>query len=1216
MEASIIDTTASVEGKVFQLHKRLLDTFEEKIAECRAILESNGKKILFCPLSFGKDSSYVLNVELEAYKRCIEEGTIEASRPFIVSTGDTLVEAIPMTFYVNWALPRLKAYAKKHGINLFFNKVTPNFHEEFANKYFTAQKLIPNPTRAGDCSVILKVVPSQRFIKSLMKTFKKSENLRQYASSDIVCSTGQRIPESARRSGNMIKQKTAQKKIDDLMAEFKVSDVKTDYNLYLYAPIRDLETDDVFTTLAMTGVKPQTRNLLGKIISGFLPDFALLLAIYGNASKDSCDIAVGSKSSAGCNGAARYGCFNCTMVGARDKTQEALNDLPRWRYLLQDEALRLRDYMYRLSVSNSYRMLHAKAVDSVTYSRVALQPNALKVRYLEKLVRYSAMLSIRSEQIAEEFRDMVQQGTIDQHPGIQCIKNDLTLNAKARRSMLEMYTEQAQKPAINLFSEKHAIYLSFRWALDGVNATPYRPLKIWDDLKSGKGWIPFPKTNSEYESLHGNISMKDEKNPLPDAKMFTFFSSDGDPKYYVDNYEDLISHWVRPFDESDILGEANCTVSKLPKKMVPISMNLITEHGLNDIATGTGSIIHGFVDERRTPICEVNEQPYKVGSILINGKVAGTDIKHEIIKEAKTTTDAYLPQWLNEITNELDQRSFESKELALLYINRSFEKAFGCLNKEGVREITVELKLPYFNEICLSQGYQAKSRKAPTPSNFTKRVTKICAGGKIEKGLTRLRFYALDKNTRSHYAHTDKRTILAPDFTCSEEEVKNVFYPNFYLESAHEDHNTNVIITDGSIALMKQMGFYQDAIRLHDDVLNQNIQNRHYSKEHALAKVTVRCGNHAGIAEAMVENGTIKIAKSYSTTFKRLIRRTQLFDEIGCFDYQHLDIKDIAHLPFIKSMKQHRSDKAEVLLYVRELRNKQRATVREGLRNPKVNIEERISKFFTLADLCLKHYVDCTFLTSQKVLFTTSSMSKQCRSAKTWLQIYLELFGNTAQMLRFLLSKEQLLTIEEDTALLNSIYAFCKKKQDSLLKAALDLTEKWKQIYDFNLKFRSDLLSSTEGELDISSIDSSEWVRKFLFSNRKLYSSLIDNSTYGFVYEFEDNTHWKPKFSILLPQVCTLVNRMEKSMDVVECLKTGLTQEIVRAHSLAISKLPLDKRLNETSVKSKSLTDIKQIKLSDGCISQHANKPSRKPRAQRSSEKSSFLESLLINKVG
>ncbi|MBO0195851.1 hypothetical protein J0672_24185, partial [Vibrio parahaemolyticus] len=86
---------------------------------------------------------------------------------------------------------------------------------------------------------------------------------------------------------------------------------------------------------------------------------------------------------------------------------------------------------------------------------------------------------------------------------------------------------EAQKPLINIFSEKHAAYLSFRWSLDGVNALPYRPLVIWNELLRGNGWIPYPKSNAEYESIHGKISINSSK--LPEAVLMKTLNVDNDP---------------------------------------------------------------------------------------------------------------------------------------------------------------------------------------------------------------------------------------------------------------------------------------------------------------------------------------------------------------------------------------------------------------------------------------------------------------------------------------------------------------------------------------------------------------------------------------------------------------------------------------------------------------------------------------------------------------
>jgi hypothetical protein len=288
--------------------------------------------------------------------------------------------------------------------------------------------------------------------------------------------------------------------------------------------------------------------------------------------------------------------------------------------------------------------------------------------------------------------------------------------------------------------------------------------------------------------------------------------------------------------------------------------------------------------------------------------------------------------------------------------------------------------------------------------------------------------------------------------------------------------------------------------------------------------------------------------------------------------------------------------------------------------NPKLNMEERITKFFGLAEICLKTYVDCTFLTSQKVLFVSNNMGKNSRSAKTWFQIYSDLFGNTAQLLRFLLSKDQLSAIEQDTDLLNSIYALCKSKQISLLKTAIGLKDKWKTIQDFNVQFKSEMLAESQGfesEAGMSSIDSTDWIERFLTSNRTLFSNLDGKSSYGFVYEFEDNEHWKPTFSNLQKQVCSMASRMVQSMELVESLLCSLSKEIARAHSLAITKLPLEKRLELGTINSSSVTKVKPIVLSDTSPLE-AQQSSSKPKSRKVSKakNGSLLESLLSKRAG
>ncbi|EGQ8013373.1 hypothetical protein HFM15_001642 [Vibrio cholerae] len=456
-----------------------------------------------------------------------------------MATVNTQAESLPMVMYPRYCVPRLNKYAKEIGINLIHSMITPSFYDEYANRYLGAQKLIPNASRSGDCSVILKVDPAKEFIKSVRSRLLNSESLKPYHSSTIICVTGQRSSESARRMSNMNSQGVSAKDLNQLKAELTELSISGLSKTLNFAPIRDWTTDEVFLAHELAGIKPLTRNLLGiyNAIPSFLPDHALMLSIYGNASTEQCEISIGSTASNGCNGKARYGCGICTMIGEKDKTQSSLTLHERWNYLGQKELLAIRDYMYRLSIDITQRAFHAKAIDQVAYNRIALQANILKPEALESLVRLFSQISILSAERAAEFRDFVESGRAEQHPAVQEIASDKSLNAKARRAFQEMYIEEAQKPLIELFSEKHAIYLSFRWSLDGIQAYPFTPLAIWNEcITNKKNWIEWPSFNSEIDTP--KKSLNDPTNKLPDAVMMPVLQSKFEnPSVYIENDE-------------------------------------------------------------------------------------------------------------------------------------------------------------------------------------------------------------------------------------------------------------------------------------------------------------------------------------------------------------------------------------------------------------------------------------------------------------------------------------------------------------------------------------------------------------------------------------------------------------------------------------------------------------------------------------------------------
>ncbi|KAB0482363.1 hypothetical protein F7Q91_02870 [Vibrio chagasii] len=1178
----IIETTASIEGELYKKHEDAIGKFNAIVAEFRMLLESSCNRIIFIPLSMGKDSSYVANAGLEAYRQCLEAGTIEKTRPLIISTGDPLAEAIPMIMYTKWAAPKLKSYAEKHGINLYYETVSPAFHEEYANKYLTAQKFIPNASRSGDCSVILKVVPSERFVKSLLDMFAEDPEMQRYRSSDVICATGQRLDEGVRRKTNMQDQETANKNLQDLVSELPKSDINTNYNLYLYAPIRDLLTEQVFTTLELSGVKPITRNLLGKTIPAFLPDFGLLLAIYGNASSDSCEIAVGTKATAGCNGKSRYGCGICTMVST-DSTQESLAKLDRWNALQQQELLRVRDYLFLLSTKNDKRMFHAKGFDKVGFSRVAFQPNALRVEYLEKLVRYFSQLSIESIKRADAFKKLVDNNEVHLHPGIKEIQNDPTLNAKARRAMLEMYTEQAQKPVIELFSLRHAIFLSFRWALDGVNSLPYRPLKIWDDLIHGRGWIPYPELKSDYEKRHGNVSIVDKVNPLPEAKMFKTLLVDGDEKNYIQNYRSLLQYWQRPLDTADILTDTNCTVEDVPLNQLPYSIQYTHSHDLV-LESSVGIPIRAFINSSYELVGYVCKGSHHfIKSTLCDRKVDEAFENEFKLKQFDQVLNNRFNDWVRELSFDIESENFNSKDSALDYLKRSFKKAY----PEGIN--TIKVNLPYMQEIDLPSGYQQKERKVSPALNFTKRTVKKSNTGVITKGLTRLSFYDVQTLPRLHLAHSDQKRMVSADYGLSSENIKSVFNPEFTVDSSPTlGDRMNIIVNEKTISRMKLIGFYDKAIQHHDAVFKQNIKEVRKSYSSAVRQ-TIRKGSCAGIALEMVAQGVVQISKSYLPTFKNLSRRTELFEELGCFDYQHLSIKELNQLPFLVDMKQHRHDKAKVLLEIRARRNSIRKQVRKHLAFPSINIKSRILAFIEQLELAIAHYSDCSFLASQKAAFVSSSISQKASLAKAWLLLNRDSLSSTQNLLKKVLSKNQLDLIANDTSLQRDIYKLCETEMAKVLGTINRSMEKWSAIKDVNqeyqrltaikmsgfpseffaewkgtdIKTRSELKQKRCPTLDGESKRIASKIRReYLTKASVMYSSKLCDS-YGFTYLLNSNENsWSPNLYHLAAQLKQQVDIESSVFLFLNSLSESLCFAIKSSYKQALAGLSLSNRVN------------------------------------------------------
>lgn len=974
------------------LHAVVRD-FHDGVAELRQLIETGA--ILHCPTSQGKDSTIVSLMAIEAYRQAVAEGAIENTRPLILSTVDTGAEALPMKMYVRYCFKRVKAYAKACGIEGFrYDIVQPPINDQYFTKWAGATKLVPNATRHGDCSIILKVDPSERHVKKLMQEFSTNGH---YAGAKVITCVGSRVQESSRRSTNMTRQGIAAKGVDSVLSEIEESTLGG-YPLYKYAPIRNWATDSVFDALRLAGAKPLQKLANSKGIPSFLANHGLLLELYGNGSNEVCAVSIGSNNSSGCNGRSRFGCVVCTLVASRDHSSSALAKLERWRVLGAENSLRVRDFLFRLSTQVEARALHARAFDPTGFNRVALQPNTIQPRFLEKMVRFASQLTVDSIRAAAEFKALVEAGREMEHPGYREIAEDPFMPPKTKIAFLEMYKECAQDPAClnELFSLEHALLLSFRWSLDGVGSAPFRPLAIWLEISAGKGWIPYPKLNEEMTTP---VTLQSDVR-LPEAVMMPVMKNE-DAKQFAMEPFNLLDLWRRPADVSDLFdADRNCTITRQADHLADLDVSYkqgfeIKPIALADVSTAYDVVIETEAGDRAVRIVPA---PIEILSVQLEGKV----IRGYAAKQLLTSG------LFDEITEQ-----FKAKIDAIQYLksdSADVEKTVQAALAPVAGAKRIQRKVKHLRKDMLFAGYSESARKVLPPMHFTKRVTKV-VGKKITRGNTRLGFYAPQLNSRLHLAHKQETSFMVPDFSSHTEKFIGTH------DAAHlaNDSDTleNILVSQEGLAKWIAFGGLARAIEQHDHHLLTIIRKRHLRglKPNAVREYA---GTH--VAEHLLAEGVISIEKTYWAQLRAILKRTHIFNELGLFCFQSMKIADVQAHPKAISMAQHRADKAQILTHIRAHRNAQRRNVKAGSLTEV--IEKNLAQFKAATIDAVDAMTHEFYSDAFKLRFHTAEVSSRTKAdvSSLWLSLYLADTGSLTDVLSNLMPPAQLATLKATSA--------------------------------------------------------------------------------------------------------------------------------------------------------------------------------------------------------
>lgn len=272
--------------------------------------------------SGGKDSTTVVQLVFNMLMRLPEE---ERHKNVYVVSSDTLIENPIVLGYLKHNSKLIADGAKEKKIPLYTHMVHPDYN----NTYWTniIGKGLPTPTsiRFRWCTDKLKIKPSNTFIEEKVK-----EN------GEVVILLGVRKAESIARSIRIKKRE---------IEGYLLTPHVTLANTYVYNPIVDLTTDDVWDILLSdNGVNPWGASNND------------LFSLYMGADGGECPFTTTNDKETPSCGSSRLGCWICTVVSKDKSLTGFIENGETWLKPLLD----FREWIISIRNRHEYRMQYRR----------------------------------------------------------------------------------------------------------------------------------------------------------------------------------------------------------------------------------------------------------------------------------------------------------------------------------------------------------------------------------------------------------------------------------------------------------------------------------------------------------------------------------------------------------------------------------------------------------------------------------------------------------------------------------------------------------------------------------------------------------------------------------------------------------------------------------------------------------------------------------------
>ena len=407
--------------------------------------------------------------------------------------------------------------------------------------------------------------------------------------------------------------------------------------------------------------------------------------------------------------------------------------------------------------------------------------------------------------------------------------------------------------------------------------------------------------------------------PLPIFK-------DENHQAFAANPIDGLSLWTRPEDISDVHeSDFNCTIGFKASHYAKAEATYLASITVQPAKLADADVFSMIDDEPRGYRLLVNTVTIQSGKL--SGKVLPAQALSLLAQSGfDDAARAHLSDTLDAITDAVNDA------LPTGSAQQVQSEIAAIIQARLPGTFTLKRDLRHLRNESLFTGYMAGARKVEAARQFSRRITKINAKGKAEKGNTRLVFYRPQTQSRMHQALAQYTDFLVPDFD-------GYHQKHIVTHTLTEQDNMSELVTENIVVNPEGLNRWLEtdglarAIALHDTFFDSRIRRRHIR---GTKKAALRQFGGTFAAEMMMEQGVISINAAYTEQLQYIMRRTQFFDSLGLFSMQSQSHEQLLAHPKAISMFEHRHDKALIMTHIRRARNAQRSAAKRAIEEQQV----------------------------------------------------------------------------------------------------------------------------------------------------------------------------------------------------------------------------------------------------------------------------------------